>query len=129
MEPVWVAKEAVLALHDRSLALHGGGHGLRDEGLLESALERPRTQYVYGQVEDIPTLAAAYAIALSSNHPFVDGNKRAGFLACLLFLRLNGMRLNATQADAARTMLSVAAGTLDIAELAHWVRQHSAPAA
>lgn len=124
-EPRWVSKETLLALHDRSLALHGGAPGIRDEGLLESALTRAPNRHYYEAVEDICELAATYAIALASNHPFVDGNKRAAFSALGLFLRLNGRRLVAAQADAARTILAVAAGRREIAELAEWIRERS----
>jgi death-on-curing protein len=121
-EPVWIEMEAILALHDRSLALHGGAEGVRDHGLLESALVRPRDRYHYEGVEDVIELGAAYAIALSSNHPFADGDKRAAFLCLTLFLRLNGFRLVASQADAALTMLAVAAGRMDVPALTDWIR-------
>lgn len=124
-EPRWISKESLLALHDRSLALHGGAPGIRDEGLLEPALARPLNRHHYEAVNDICELAATYAIALASNHPFVDGNKRAAFSALGLFLRLNGLRLVAAQADAARTILAVAAGRREISELAGWIRERS----
>jgi death on curing protein len=125
VEPRWISKEALLVLHDRSLALHGGADGLRDEGLLESALNRPASRHHYEGVNDICELAATYLIALASNHAFIDGNKRAAFSAAGLFLRLNGRRLVAAQADAARTVLAVAAGRRDIDELAAWIRDRS----
>jgi death-on-curing protein len=109
-EPVWIEIEALLALHDRSLALHGGAEGVRDVGLLESALMRPRNLYLYEHVQDIAELAATYAAAVSANHPFADGNKRAAFLCLTLFLRLNGRRLTASPARAARAMFALAAG-------------------
>jgi len=121
-EPVWVRIEALKVLHERSLALHGGPSGVRDEGLLESALERPKNRFHYEGVDDIVELAATYAVAVSSNHPFVDGNKRAAFHAMTLFLRLNGLRLVADQADAARTIFKLAAGELDIPALTEWLR-------
>jgi len=121
-EPVWVRIEALKVLHERSLALHGGPSGVRDEGLLESALERPKNRFHYEQLADIVELAATYGLAISGNHPFVDGNKRAAFHAMTLFLRLNGLRLKADQADAARTVFKLAAGELDIAALTEWLR-------
>lgn len=124
-EPRWISKDALLALHDRSLALHGGAPGIRDEGLLESALARPLNRYHYEGVVDICELAATYLVALASNHPFIDGNKRAAFAAMGLFLRLNGRRLVAAQADAARTVLAVAAGRREIGDLAAWIRERS----
>ena len=121
----WVDRRALVLLHDESLAEHGGASGLRDEGLLESALARPRQIDAYGQ-PDYADLAAAYGVGLAKNHPFVDGNKRAAFLAVGLFLFLNGWRLTATQADATLTMLAVAAGQMDEAAFAAWLRQHTA---
>ena len=121
-EPAWVRIEALKVLHERSLALHGGPSGVRDEGLLASALERPRNRFHYERVDDIVELAATYAVAVSSNHPFVDGNKRAAFHAMALFLRLNGSRLVADQADAARTIFKLAAGELDIPALTEWLQ-------
>lgn len=123
---VWVGRAALELLHDESLAEHGGAAGLRDEGLLESALARPQNLVAYGQ-PDLADLAAAYGVGLAKNHPFVDGNKRAAFLAVGLFLALNGQRLAATQADATLTMFSVAAGTLDEAAFAAWLRSHVRP--
>ncbi len=127
-EPRWVSKETVLVLHDRSLALHGGAPGVKDEGLLESALARPANGFHYEGVADICTLAAIYLVAIASNHPFIDGNKRAAFLAAGLFLRLNGRRLTAGQADAARAVLAVAAGERDVGTLAEWIRARSTEA-
>ena len=122
VEPIWVHVEAIRVLHERSLAVHGGPSGVRDSGLLESALERPRNRFVYEGTTDVFELAATYAVAVSGNHPFVDGNKRAAFHAMALFLRLNGLRLKADQADAARTIFKLAAGELDIPALADWLR-------
>ena len=122
----WIDRRALELLHDESLAEHGGAAGLRDDGLLESALARPRNLVAYGS-PDIHELAAAYGVGLAKNHPFVDGNKRAAFLAVGLFLALNGRRLNAPQADATLTMLAVAAGQMDEAAFAVWLRQHSRP--
>jgi death-on-curing protein len=119
----WVGRKALELLHDESLAEHGGAPGLRDEGLFESALARPLNLAAYGQ-PDVADLAAAYGVGLAKNHPFVDGNKRVAFLAAGLFLALNGRRLVATQAEATLTMLDVAAGALDEAGFAAWLREH-----
>lgn len=121
----WIDRQALSLLHDESLAEHGGAVGLRDEGLLESALARPLNLVAYGS-PDFADFAAAYGVGLAKNHPFVDGNKRAAFLAVGLFLMLNGYRLRATQADATLAMLAVAAGELDDAGFAAWLRAHAA---
>jgi death on curing protein len=120
----WVDKDVLLALHDESLAEHGGGIGLRDIGLLESALDRPKNLALYGS-PDMAELAAAYGFGLAKNHAFVDGNKRAAFLAIGLFLYSNGYRLQATQNDATQTILALAAGQLTEDQLALWIRAHS----
>ncbi len=112
-------------LHDESLAEHGGLSGIRDEGLLDSALARPQNLAAYGK-PNVADLAASYAVGLAKNHPFVDGNKRAAFLAMGLFLFGTGYRLTATQADATVTMLAVAAGEIGEDELAAWISTHSA---
>lgn len=122
----WVSRVALELLHDESLAEHGGAQGLRDEGLFESALARPVNLAAYGR-PDLAALAASYGVGLAKNHPFVDGNKRVAFLATGLFLMLNGHRLVATQAEATLTMLAVAAGTLDEAAFADWIRAHIVP--
>ena len=119
----WVDFPTLMLLHDESLAEHGGASGLRDEGLLRSALARPLNLLAYGD-PDIAELAAAYGVGLAKNHPFVDGNKRAAFLAAGLFLGLNGQRLVTTQADAALTMLDVAASVIDEPTFAQWIRAH-----
>ena len=123
-EPRWIRKESVLVLHDRSIALHGGAPGLRDEGLLESALARPANRFHYEGLTDICELAATYLVGVASNHPFADGNKRAAFLAAGLFLLRNGLRLTVSQAEAARVVLAVAAGERDVGPLAEWLRGH-----
>jgi death-on-curing protein len=120
----WIDRQALCLLHDESLAEHGGSSGLRDEGLLESALARPRNLAAYGE-PDIADLAASYGVGLAKNHPFVDGNKRAAFLAVGLFLALNDYRLVSAQADATLAMLAVAAGDIDEPTFAAWVRDHS----
>jgi death-on-curing protein len=125
-QPVWVRIEAIKVLHERSLALHGGPSGVRDEGLLESALERPKNRFHYDGISDLIALAATYAVAVSGNHPFVDGNKRAAFHTMTLFLRVNGKRLVADQADAARTIFKLAAGEIGELELTDWLRSRVA---
>ena len=119
----WVNRQVLLLLHDESLAEHGGAEGLRDEGLLDSALARPLNLSLYG-TPDVAELAAAYGVGLAKNHAFVDGNKRAAFLAVGLFLAINGYRLRETQVDATLTMQSVAAGEIDEAAFATWIRKH-----
>ena len=122
----WINRQVLLLLHEESLAEHGGASGLRDEGLLDSALARPLNLSMYAE-PDLADLAASYGVGLAKNHAFVDGNKRAAFLAVGLFLALNGYRLHATQADATLTMLSVAAGDIDEIAFAEWIRTHSQP--
>lgn len=124
----WISKSALLLLHGESLAAHGGGVGLRDEGLLDSALARPVNLLAYADPSDPPdfaALAASYTLGLAKNHPFVDGNKRAAFLATGLFLYLNGYRLNASQAQATFTMLALATGDVTEEEFAAWLRTHA----
>jgi death-on-curing protein len=128
----WVTKSALLLLHDESLAMHGGRAGMRDEGLLDSALAKPLKVVAYADPEhppDLATLAASYCFGLAKNHAFVDGNKRAAFLATGLFLHLNAHRLVATQADATQTMLGVAAGDVSEDAFATWLRQRVMPRA
>ena len=124
----WISKQALLLLHAESLAEHGGGQGLRDEGLLDSALTRPQNLAAYGN-PDHAALAAGYGLGLAKNHAFVDGNKRAALLATGLFLYLNGWRLTASQADTTLAMLSLAAGELSEDAFAAWLRAHSVPRA
>lgn len=120
-EPRWVSKKALLLLHEESLATFGGVSGLRDEGLLDSALARPHNTYAYSPGCTLADLAAAYGFGLAKNHAFLDGNKRVAFLAVGLFLAINGHKLLADQVDAIRTMLAVAAGDLDEKALAAWI--------
>lgn len=124
----WVSKQALVLLHGESLATHGGREGMRDEGLLGSALMRPQNILAYAAADNPPdtaALAASYGVGLAKNHPFVDGNKRAAFLAVGLFLYLNGFRLQATQTDATLTMLAVAAGDITEEAFAAWLREHA----
>ena len=122
----WISKAALMLLHGESLAEHGGGSGLRDEGLLDPALARPEHLAAYGQ-PDAADLAACYGFGIARNHPFVDGNKRAAFLSIGLFLYLNGWRLSAKQADATLTVFALAAGDLTESELAGWLRERIEP--
>jgi death on curing protein len=124
--PRWIDRGALLILHEESLALFGGARGLRDAGLLDSALDRARNQYLYDSETDLPALAAAYGFGLAKNHPFVDGNKRAAFLGLGLFLAVNGKRLRADPVDAIHTMLALAAGEITEKQLAAWIRANLA---
>ena len=123
-EIVWLSESVVRAIHDEQLAEHGGGSGIRDAGLLESALARAVTLSAYG-TPDLSDLAAAYGFGIARNHPFIDGNKRTAFVAAAMFLELNGRRFGATEVDAATTFLRLAAGELSEAELAGWLRSNS----
>jgi death on curing protein len=123
IEPVWLDADVALAIHERQLAEHGGGVGVRDAGLLESALGRPVNRWAYGE-DDPAALAAAYAFGVARNHPFIDGNKRTAWVLARLFLRLNGQHLVFDQHDAIRTVLALASGDLSEDELADWFRGH-----
>lgn len=118
----WIDKRLLMLLHDESLVMHGGATGVRDEALLDSALNRAPNLAHYS-APDYADLAAAYGFGLAKNHAFVDGNKRVAFLSVGLFLALNGYKLNATQVDATLTMLAVAGGELDEAAFAAWIRK------
>ena len=112
----------MLAIHDRLLALHGGAKGLRSHELLQSALARPRHYHAYASSPDIVDLAALYTAGIVRNHPFIDGNKRTGFVAGILFLELNGFAFKASEEDATQAVLDLAAGTLDEAAYADFLR-------
>ncbi|HMK89787.1 MAG TPA: type II toxin-antitoxin system death-on-curing family toxin [Methylocystis sp.] len=120
-EPVWVLRTVVDAMHDAQLVEHGGKPGLRDAGLLDSALARPRNRHACGEVEPC-ALAAAYASGIARNHPFVDGNKRTAFLAAYVFLRSNGLELVSDEVNATAAMLALASGQLAEQEFADWLR-------
>lgn len=124
----WLDADVLRAIHHEQLAEHGGGTGVRDEGLFESAVMRPRNLAAYAQ-PDVFELAAAYAVGLAKNHPFVDGNKRTAYVAMELFLWLNGLELLATDADCVITMLGVAASQISETELANWLREQTEPIA
>lgn len=126
-EPRWLTVEMVIAIHDEQLALFGGGEGLRDRGLLESALAKPLNRFAYEKDSDISRLAAAYCYGIVRNHPFVDGNKRTGLLAANAFLALNGSRFNPDQADEVAVILRLADGSLEEDALARWIGDNSQP--
>jgi death-on-curing protein len=111
-EPIWIDESNALTLHERLMWLHGGATGVRDLALLQSALARPRQHFAYDEPADIIAMAAAYTAGVVRNHPFVDGNKRTGFIAGILFLELND-RFTASEEDAAQAVLGLAAGTVD----------------
>ena len=123
---VWLDAQVMLAVHEEQLAEHGGGSGVRDQGLFESALSRPLNLVAYGD-PDVAALAAAYGFGLARNHPFVDGNKRTAFVAVELFLVLNGWALTADDAGCVLTMLALAAGELSEDGFAQWLRKHIQP--
>lgn len=121
---VWLLEETITAIHHRQIAEHGGSEGLRDEGLLLSALARPQNLLAYGEpAPDLASLAAAYAYGIARNHPFVDGNKRTALVAARTFLILNGVDLEATQDDKVLSFLSLAEGAVSEEELADWIRK------
>jgi len=126
MEPRWISREVCLAIHDMLLSQYGGCAGLRDGGLLESALARPLQMQAYGSTS-LPELAAAYAAGIIRNHPFLDGNKRTGFMMGSGFLELNGLEFFASEADAVIKTLALAAGELTEKAYAEWLLQNSRP--
>lgn len=123
VEPVWLDADVALAVHDRQLSEHGGGAGVRDPGLIESALARPVNRWSYGD-DDLAALAASYAFGVARNHTFVDGNKRTAWVLARLFLALNGVTLAFKPEDAIQAMLALAAGELSEDEMADWFRTH-----
>jgi death on curing protein len=122
-EPFWLTAAMIIAIHDEQLAIHGGSAGLRDQGLLESALDRPRNKWAYEQAE-LPELAAAYGYGLARNHPFVDGNKRTALLAIYTFLGVNEIDFVVPEADAAAIILALAAGEVNEESLTRWIRDN-----
>ena len=124
-EPIWIEERDVLVIHDRLLAAHGGASGLRDLGLLQSALARPRQHYAYAASADMVEMAALYTAGVVRNHPFIDGNKRVGFVIGILFLELNGFSFIASEEDATQAVLSLAAGTLAEPAYTAWLRANS----
>jgi death-on-curing protein len=127
MTPVrWISKQIILSVHAAQLSEHGGINGIRDEGLLDSALARPEAKAAYGD-RQLSLLAAAYAFGIAKNHPFLDGNKRTAYVAMELFLAKNGLALMATDEDAVLTFLRLAAGEVSEEELALWIEDHLLP--
>jgi death-on-curing protein len=122
-EPFWLTRQMVTAIHDEQLAIHGGASGLRDEGMLESALDRPKNKWAYEQAE-LAELAAAYGFAIARNHPFVDGNKRTSLLGLYTFLGVNGIDFDVPEAEAAAVILALAAGQVDEDGLTRWIRDN-----
>lgn len=123
-QPFWLSKAMILAIHGRLLAEHGGPSGLRDEGLLDSALAAPVNHFEYDQA-DVHMLAASYAYSLTRNHPFIDGNKRTAFVAAGVFLELNGNRLTASEPDAVLAVMGLASGEIGVEEFCGWLRDSS----
>lgn len=122
-EPRWITKAQIVRIHAEQLAAFGGPDGLRDEGMLESALGRPRNKWAFGE-RDFAVLAVAYAFGLARNHPFVDGNKRAAFMAMMTFLRKNGIGFAPDAAEATVAIIDLAAGEIDEDGLARWIRDN-----
>jgi death on curing protein len=127
-EPVWIEERDALVLHDRLLALHGGASGVRDRALLQSAVARPRQHYAYAKNADAIDMASAYTTGIVRNHPFVDGNKRTGFVVGILFLELNGYGFTASEEDATQAIMALAAGTLDEPGYIAFLRANTSPA-
>jgi death-on-curing protein len=125
-QPLWVLREVVFAAHDQSLAQFGGGAGLRDEATLDSALGKPLNLFAYGK-PSLFDLAVSYGYGIVKNHPFIDGNKRTGFIVAVVFLELNGYAFRATEVDAALKTLALAAGELSEAAYSAWLKENSSP--
>jgi len=128
-DPIWINSDLAKAIHARQLAEHGGADGLRDAGLLHSALGRPRHLFAFTDpTPDVPTLAAAYAFGIAKNHAFIDGNKRTALVVCLTFIALNGYTFSATKEDTYRTFLGLAAGDVSEDQFAQWLIAHTSKA-
>jgi len=128
-DPIWINSDLAKAIHARQLAEHGGADGLRDAGLLDSALGRPRHLFAFTDpTPDVPTLAAAYAFGIAKNHAFIDGNKRTALVVCLTFIALNGYTFSATKEDTYRTFLGLAAGDVSEDQFAQWLIAHTSKA-
>ena len=126
-EPTWLDRQMIETLHADQVLEHGGSLGIRDEGLLESALARPQQKWHYASGTDLATLAAAYAFGIAKNHPFVDGNKRAALVAAYTFLAVNDFELDAPEPEAVSMILGTADGSLSEEDLASWIRSHLTP--
>jgi death-on-curing protein len=128
-EPRWLTLRGLLILHREGLDEHGGLDGIRDQGLLESAMARPQNLFHYENVTDLSRLGASYAFGIARNHPFNDGNKRAAFMAATLFLAKNGVSIKASQPDATHTTVQLAAGEISEQYFADWLKENSKPRA
>jgi len=126
VEPVWVNDEIVPAVHNRQLAEHGGVAGIRDQGLLESALHAPKNRWQYEE-SSLEELAASYAFHLAGNHPFIDGNKRTAYVCMRLFLKLNGLDIEASKKEKAQMMLDLSAGKMSLETVTKWIEQRMVP--
>lgn len=124
-KPLWIEERDALAIHDRLLALHGGATGVRDRDLLGSALARPRQHHSYAKTSDVIEMAALYTAGIVRNQPFIDGNKRTGFVIGVLFLELHGFDFTASEADATQAAMALASGTLDEAAFTAWLRENA----
>jgi death-on-curing protein len=124
-EPEWIDLDVVFAIHEAQLAEHGGALGIRDRGLLESALARPKNLYNYSSGLALVHLAAAYAAGIAKNHPFIDGNKRTAWVVCAVFLELNGVAVDADQGEVVQMMLALASGSLAEKQLGDWLKRPS----
>jgi len=128
LEPIWIQQRLVIEAHEESLTEHGGPSGIRDMGMLESALARPKNLFAYSEAEpSLQRMAAAYAFGITANHPFVDGNKRTALITSVTFLKLNGLILTADKADRYLTFYGLAAGTVSEDALAEWFVKHTVP--
>ena len=125
-DPIWIRMDVVLAIHKRQIAEHGGDDGVRDQGLLDSALARPKNLIAYSEdTPDLFELAAAYGYGICKNHAFVDGNKRVAYVVCMTFLKLNGIVLDVARDEKYSTFLKLAEGSIDQKDLADWLRANS----
>ncbi len=124
-EPVWLSRTLLDVVHADLIAQHGGSTGVRDDGLIESALARPQNTLAYGGAVDLAALAAAYAVGLAKNHGYIDGNKRIAFMAMYVFLGINGVELDAPEPEVVRIMTDVATGAVGEAEMAVWIRENA----
>lgn len=126
-EPRWILPATISAVHAAQIDEHGGSHGIRDEGLLESALARPRSLFAYGEAPTLCDLAAAYGYGIAKNHPFIDGNKRVAWVATRTFLLVNGLDVAATREEKYLAMYGVAEGSIDEPAFARWLSEHASP--
>ena len=125
-DPIWIRMDVVLAIHKRQIAEHGGDDGIRDQGLLDSALAKPKNLIAYAEdTPDLAELAAAYGYGICKNHAFVDGNKRVAYVVCMTFLKLNGIILDVALDEKYSTFLKLAEGSIDQKDLADWLRANS----